>query len=107
MTSTQSGLPNTNHETKIFNPFDLDNSEVYPGKPSVIRDYCRKKSSDGEAVCLWMCIRRWRRDIATDIQVGQGQAVLRIDQLQKSYGWWKRYSLYSATAVRPIKASQY
>ena len=107
MGSTQNDALYTAQETGVFNPFDLDNPKAYPGKPSAIQDYCREKRKNleiGDQECLWVCIRRGGRDFAFGLPAND---IITIDQLQKLYGRWTRYSLFRATTVKPVKVCQY
>lgn len=74
------------------------------GRESTIADYCRK-AIDKYDNCIWLCIRHGRRYSLVDIPLRQDEQELGLHAVRKRYSWWKRYSLYSAVAVKEVMVS--
>jgi hypothetical protein len=90
---------NQGHEH--INPFDLRHNE---GKPSVIHDYCEGSIKAGSQRCVWICMKNGGKWIAKDIPIMEGESqTIGVYKLRAIRGWWKRYSLYSATGVKEVK----
>ena len=81
-----------------------------PGKDSVLSEYCKGAINRGRAHCLWICFDRHGRTLAEDISIelgdsNNGQGTFRLGSLAHRYGWWKRFSIYSAKRVREVKVT--
>lgn len=75
------------------------------GRKSTIADYCRENIESKKEKCIWLCIRRGRRYSLVDIPLVQNEQEIGLHAIRKRYSWWKRYSLYSAVAVKEVMVS--
>ena len=81
-----------------------------PGKDYILSEYCKGARNRGRAHCLWICFHRHGRTVAEDISIEmghskKGQGTFRLSSLAHRYGWWKRFSIYSAKGVREVKVT--
>lgn len=95
-------------ETSPHTPSAISAAKSFPEAQeedikTVIHGYCEKKLDEGYTKCIWICMRRGKRWVATDINPSEkGNNKLSIDELRKLCSWWKRNSLYSAVGVKEI-----
>lgn len=84
---------------------DIFSSNREPlGQRSICADYFQARTQDYHSECIFRCIRRGGRFYATDIPVGENEAALGLDVLEKSSRpWWKQFSLYSAVTVQQVQ----
>ena len=72
------------------------------GQETIITGYCRKRQSeDKHKKCVILCLQRGQCYRALDIPIRPEDQVFGLDRLRRESGsWWKRYSIYSAIAVK-------
>ena len=73
------------------------------GRDSIIHDYLKDAIQSDHEECLWICYPQGRRIIAKDIALPSDENSFQLHNLAKSYGWWKRWSLYSAVGVKDVE----
>ena len=81
------------------------------GKPSIIADLCQAAISEGRTQCIWISYQRNGRTLAKDIHVRDGivegtQKTFHLCSFANHYGWWKRFSIYSAKGVKEVMVTQ-
>jgi len=81
----------------------FEDHKIEHGKPSVVHSYCQQAIDRGHKECIWLAIKRGRKWIAKDIQLGGEDKPFGIYELRKISGWWKRHSMFSAVGVKEIK----
>ena len=74
------------------------------GRPTIIAKYCQRQSEESAYTeCVFLCLKRGRKHSAIHVPL---DSTLDMDRLRRECGqWWKRYSLYSAIAVREVVVS--
>ena len=75
------------------------------GKASIIDNYCKEAIREGKEECIWICAPCGRKRLAKDIALPTEGRNFQLHHLAKCYGWWKRWSLYSATGVKDVEVS--
>jgi hypothetical protein len=76
------------------------------GRPSTIQKYCLAAIDKGHVQCLWLCMRRRGRMLARDIPLAsKNKCFVTLIDVRKQFGWWKRYSLYSAKGIEEVMVS--
>jgi hypothetical protein len=76
------------------------------GRPSAIQEYCLAAINKGHSQCLWLCMERQGRTLAKDIPLAsENGCIVTMVDVRKQCGWWKRYSLYSATGIEEVMVS--
>ncbi|KAL4786931.1 hypothetical protein BJX76DRAFT_64358 [Aspergillus varians] len=83
-----------------FNPFLK--AEEEDGRPSVLNEYCKKALDRDDVECFWVCFRRSHRWLAKDMKLDASSDSIRLDELRKIFGWWKRRSFYSTVGVKEV-----
>ena len=78
------------------------------GKDTVLSGYCEAAVSEGRERCIWICFSSNGRTLAKDINIEIGNASggalrFRLGSLAYKYGWWKRFSIYSAVGVKEVQ----